>query len=299
MKIVVSQIGAREHYAVPRALHQHGMLAALVTDWYGFGYESRNGESRKQKLFQRFSVSAFQHFAGRSRAALAAHADGLPDDLVHAFPVRSLFWKWRVRRLAAQGRSHEAYLHTDAAFAAAVARLNLPPHDAFFGYSYASLEMLVAEKKRGILTILDQIDPGAAEFELVAEEMARFPQLAGPPPMFPAAYYDRNRREWELADRIVVNSEWSREALMKQGVPSQKLVVVPLAFEGERGEGRGKRGGGRQKREEIRAKRAKHRSPTSALGPRLSPLPSPLSALPPPCACSSSPKSTSAKASTT
>ena len=231
MKIVVSQIGAREHYAVPRALHQHGMLAALVTDWYGFGYESRNGESRKQKLFQRFSVSAFQHFAGRIRAALAAHADGLPDDLVHAFPVRSLFWKWRVRRLTAQGRSHEAYLHTDAAFAAAVARLNLPPHDAFFGYSYASLEMLVAEKKRGILTILDQIDPGAAEFELVAEEMARFPQLAGPPPMFPAAYYDRNRREWELADRIVVNSEWSRKALMKQGVPSHKLVVVPLAFE--------------------------------------------------------------------
>jgi len=34
-----------------------------------------------------------------------------------------------------------------SAFAAAVARLKLPPHEVFFGYSYASLEMLDAEKE--------------------------------------------------------------------------------------------------------------------------------------------------------
>ncbi len=135
-----------------------------------------------------------------------------------------------MRRLAAQGRSHEAYLQTDAAFASAVARLKLPPHEVFFGYSYASLEMLAAEKKRGVLTVLDQIDPGAVEFRLVAEEMAAS-RNAGPPPEFPAAYFDRNRREWELADLIVVNSEWTREAMIKEGVAPEKLEIVPLAFE--------------------------------------------------------------------
>jgi glycosyltransferase involved in cell wall biosynthesis len=162
---------------------------------------------------------------------LVARCDGIPDGLVRAFPFRSLLWKWRVRRLAAQGRVHEAYVQTDGAFAAAVARLKLPPHDLFFGYSYASLEMLAAEKKRGVLTVLDQIDPGAVEFHVVAEEMARFPELAGPPPVFPAAYYERNRREWALADRVVVNSEFCREALNKQGVAPEKVVVIPLAFE--------------------------------------------------------------------
>jgi glycosyltransferase involved in cell wall biosynthesis len=190
---------------------------------------------------------------------LSARAEGIPDGLVRAFPFRSLLWKWRVRRLAAQKRSHEAYLHTDSAFASAVARLKLPAHDVFFGYSYASLEMLRAEKERGVLTVLDQIDPGAMEFQLVAEEMGRFPELAGPPPEFPAAYYERNRREWDLADRIVVNSEFCREALVKQGVPAAKLFVMPLCYERELGDGRWEM--------EVREQKSEVRPPTSDLRP--------------------------------
>jgi glycosyltransferase involved in cell wall biosynthesis len=91
--------------------------------------------------------------------------------------------------------------------------------------------MLEAEKKRGVLTVLDQIDPGAMEFRLAAEEMARFPELAGPPPEFPASYYERNLREWELADVIVVNSEWSREAIVSEGADPDKIEILPLAFE--------------------------------------------------------------------
>jgi len=224
---------------VPRALHQQEMLAGLITDWYAFGRQNRKQKAEitltsdrrpLTSVICRF-VDRYVSSMIRSPSARAAHCEEIPDELVHAFPFRSLLWKWRVRRLAAQGRSHEAYLQTDAAFATAVARLKLPPHEVFFGYSYASLEMLAAEKKRGVITVLDQIDPGAVEFQLVAEEMARFPELAGPPSEFPAAYYERNRREWELADRIVVNSEFCREALVRQGVAPEKLFVMPLCYE--------------------------------------------------------------------
>ena len=34
MKWICSQIGAREHYAVPRALHKSGRLSALYTDFW-------------------------------------------------------------------------------------------------------------------------------------------------------------------------------------------------------------------------------------------------------------------------
>jgi glycosyltransferase involved in cell wall biosynthesis len=168
------------------------------------------------------------------RSALAARSEEIPDDLVQAMPLRSLWWRWKVRTAARRGTIYDGYTETDAAFAAAVARLELHPHDVFFGYSYASLEMLEAEKNRRVFTVLDQIDPGATEFRLVAEEMTRHSEIAGPPPGFPTAYYERNRREWELADVIVVNSEWTREAIVAEGADARKIEVLPLAYEAGR-----------------------------------------------------------------
>ncbi len=47
----------------------------------------------------------------------------------------------------------------------------------------------------------------------------------------PEKYFVRREREWALADRILVNSEFSRQALLQQGVSAEKLVVVPLCYE--------------------------------------------------------------------
>jgi glycosyltransferase involved in cell wall biosynthesis len=82
-----------------------------------------------------------------------------------------------------------------------------------------------------VLTVLDQIDPGAVEFRLVAEEMKRRPEIAGPPGEFPTANFDRNRREWELADVIIVNSEWTQQAIVAEGADPTKIEVLPLAYE--------------------------------------------------------------------
>jgi glycosyltransferase involved in cell wall biosynthesis len=211
---ICSQIGAREHYAIPNALYQSGRLAGLATDWYA---------PRSPVLRRLMSL--------RSKSALLARSEIIPDRLVHSFPLRSLLWKRRLSHPGRRRKYAEVLGQTDSAFAAAVAKLKLPPHDIFFGYSYGSLEMLAAEKHRGARTLLGQIDPGALECQLVAEEMSRFPELAGPPPEFPVNYYERNRQEWELADRVVVNSAFSRDALIKQGVDPLKLVVIPLCFE--------------------------------------------------------------------
>ena len=242
MKVLISQKGSREHFLAAWALHQRELLAGLVTDWYAFGKQKSEIKktekpkpsqslniSASQRLILNFSVSAFQRVLGRS--ALVARCDSIPDDLVHAFPLRSLLWKWQVRRLAAQGRIYEGYAQTDAAFAKTVAKCSIPPHDVFFGYSYASLEMLVAEKQRGVLTMLDQIDPGSVEFRIVADEMKQHPEIAGPPLEFPAAYYERNRHEWELAEIIVVNSEWTRKAIIAEGADPTKIEILPLAYE--------------------------------------------------------------------
>jgi glycosyltransferase involved in cell wall biosynthesis len=47
----------------------------------------------------------------------------------------------------------------------------------------------------------------------------------------PDSYWTSWREETQLADMIVVNSEWSRGALVQEGVAADKMKVVPLAYE--------------------------------------------------------------------
>src|SRR5208283_3833816 len=54
------------------------------------------------------------------------------------------------------------------------------------------------------------------------------------PGRMPQQYWDRRKAEWELANLVLVNSEWSRQAIIQQGVPEEKIVVVPLAIDLDR-----------------------------------------------------------------
>jgi glycosyltransferase involved in cell wall biosynthesis len=222
VKVVVAQKGAREHFLAARALHRRGSLACLLVDWY----------APKGGLGKLVGFVA-QRLGAKGRAAMAAKANEIPDALVKVNWINGLMGKWRQRVGRFKSSSQDRNLVADIAFTKAVSRTRLPHHNVFFGYSYMSLEMLEIERRQGVLTILDQIDPGPVEFRLVAEEMDKYRQLAGPAPVYPAAYYERLRREWDLADVIVVNSEWSRDALISEGVPAEKIEILPLSYEGE------------------------------------------------------------------
>jgi glycosyltransferase involved in cell wall biosynthesis len=98
-------------------------------------------------------------------------------------------------------------------------------------YSYTALEPFRYAKAHGWKTLLVQIDPGPDEERIVAEEATRVPQLAADWQAAPPEYWALWREECKLADRIIVNSEWSREGLVRGGVPSEKIAIIPLAYE--------------------------------------------------------------------
>ncbi|MEJ5310870.1 MAG: glycosyltransferase family 4 protein [Anaerolineae bacterium] len=125
---------------------------------------------------------------------------------------------------------HSGHLTVDRAFGLWVSRLVLPPHNVFFGFSYASLEALQAEKERGVFTVLEQFDLAEVHDQLVRRETLKWPDYASVPPPAPQAYFERVRQEWATADIVVVNSEWTREALVQQGVPDHKIELNPLGF---------------------------------------------------------------------
>jgi glycosyltransferase involved in cell wall biosynthesis len=98
-----------------------------------------------------------------------------------------------------------------------------------FAYSYAAEHIFEHARERGWRTVLGQIDPGPADNEIVARLHEHEDDDGWQPA--PAEYWRRWRRECELADEIVVNSNWSRESLLHAGIPKTKIRVIPLAFE--------------------------------------------------------------------
>jgi glycosyltransferase involved in cell wall biosynthesis len=46
----------------------------------------------------------------------------------------------------------------------------------------------------------------------------------------PDSYFARLDAEWNEASVVLVNSQWSRQALLEQGVDGSKIVVIPLFY---------------------------------------------------------------------
>ncbi|MGH9801245.1 MAG: glycosyltransferase family 4 protein, partial [Blastocatellia bacterium] len=85
-----------------------------------------------------------------------------------------------------------------------------------FVYSYAALSLLEFARVRGWRTVLGQIDPGLFEERIVARIYDANPQQRGSWQPAPSEYWNNWRQECALADRILVNSTWSRDALVEE-----------------------------------------------------------------------------------
>jgi glycosyltransferase involved in cell wall biosynthesis len=215
MKWLCCQLGAREHYAIPRALFSLGTLDWLVTDaWV-----------RPSSLLAKISTGSL--------------ADRFHNELsnarVLAFNSSAILFEMlaRARRLAEWetifARNRWFQRKVVGALNSQLSTLKCQP--ILLSYSYAALEPFRFAKLRGWKTLLVQIDPGPEEERIVAEEVARVPALAGEWQPAPSDYWASWRQECDLADRIIVNSEWSQEGLMRGGVSTEKLTSIPLAYE--------------------------------------------------------------------
>jgi glycosyltransferase involved in cell wall biosynthesis len=217
---ICCQLGAREHYAIPRALHAHGALTKLITEfWFPPGSE----------FLRILPASRMQDLRGRY------HPD-LPNADIKSLNRSALKFELlsRLRRRSGwtqiMARNHW-FQRKVAAYLSNYRFSVIGSQCVVFAYSYAARDIFRVAKKRGWKTVLGQIDPGPVEEQIVAEEVAREPELAAYWQPAPLEYWNLWREECELADRIVVNSEWSRACLVKAGVNSSKLFVIPLAYE--------------------------------------------------------------------
>jgi hypothetical protein len=219
---IISQIGARQHYGVPRGFVQSGNLRLMYTDaWCRFGHPLLLKGTARMRAF-----------AGR-------YHPGLPPEKVRAFTTRAIIDRnIHPPRTDSIQEGYKNWLRVGRWYSAAVGKdlagQNLDPaRDVFFGFNTACLETFAVLNDRGVTTICDQIDPGEVEEQIVADEDAKWPGWQKRPGRIPGVYWERMRAEWAAASMILVNSEWSKQALIRQGVSAGKMFIVPVAYEPE------------------------------------------------------------------
>lgn len=192
MSWICCQLGAREHYAVPRALKLGALLDELITDlWIRPGTLLHISQKR---------------LTGRFHPDLAGARVVAPNIPALTFELKASLARENGWTLIS--RRNEWFQKQ------AVAQLarNHNGNHTVFAYSYAAKKIFEFARVRGWRTVLGQIDPGPTESA-------------------PKAYWDNWRDECSLADQILVNSNWSREALIAEGVAAEKIRVIPLAYE--------------------------------------------------------------------
>lgn len=213
-KWIACQLGAREHYAIPRALHSTGKLGALLTEAW---VPPRSAWGRlRRNLRERY------------------HPD-VPPERVHACTAGAVAFEASASMRGSQG--WERILRRNEWFQHRVGRMleleKCPArqeHGTLFSFSYTAGEPFRWAKRRGWRTVLGQIDGALGEEQHIAGLHARHEGLAGNYRAAPPVYWEKWRKECDLADSIVVNSEWSRKLLELEGVDGGKIEIIPLAY---------------------------------------------------------------------
>jgi glycosyltransferase involved in cell wall biosynthesis len=196
---------------VPRMLERREKLNSLYTDIWAPWAGSVPLPGRLIRLRSRYSPEL-------GRASI--HARNVGSMLRWFAPQRGKYTDW-----IAQGQSFTEWV------VSRLRRSGLPPDSVCLGYTCASLELLRFARQRGAGAVHGQIDPGPAWYRLRKEESLRWPGAELDVEMPTSEFLDRVTAEWDVADRILVNSEHSRECLVTESVPARKIRVVPLSYE--------------------------------------------------------------------
>ena len=172
----------------------------------------------------------------RARRLTSRFHEELSDAEVYSFNGTSVLDALR-QRISRSPDAYSGFLRTGSRFSRQV-RLGMRrrkdqhwENTVFFGYDTGFLEAAAWAKDRGAACVVCQMDPSQVEVEMVREEALRWPGWSNAPVIVPDEYFAWRKAEWALADAVIVNSRWTQEALLKQGVPAEKITIIPLAYE--------------------------------------------------------------------
>lgn len=213
--VFISCMGSRERYGMPVALHKSGVLGKFFTDIY------------LPNLIA--SASKISIFPGSVRALLSRNHPALPFKKVDSQYMLGLNFRLKVRRASSLFEKQVLMCKYGSLFSRHVAK-NISVAKTYIGFSGESLEALYFCRERGIRTVVDQVDPGLYEWDLMANEIPKYPgwETSTNETRWCKSFEDRVRNELHLADEIIVNSEYSKRAMEYWGF-SKNVNILPIS----------------------------------------------------------------------
>lgn len=216
---MVAQLGARMHYAVPRALERAGRLSRLLTDFC-----ASRGPARLLRLWPpRVRPAALRRLLNRV-------PQGVAPDRIRACSRLGLSYARDFANTRTEAERVQLFLKVGRRFGRWAVAQNWGGAAGVFVYNTAGEEILAEARRRGLRAVVEQtIAPFAFERRLMLAERGRFPRwepaaVGGP---LLDEYAERERREWALADVVLCGSPFVRDAIASEGGPAEKCVVVP------------------------------------------------------------------------
>lgn len=211
------------HYAVPRALHEAGLLSRFFTDIC-----AAKGWPRLLR-----AVPPPFRTAGMKRL-LERVPHGVPAEKISAFTTFG--WAYARRRRLARSTAEAASVDLWAGntFCDLVVRQGLGDASGVYALAGAALELLRHCRRLGRTAILEQPSaPREVEAALVAREWEKFPdweERLGSNGFF-RVVGEQERSEWDSADIVLCPSDFVRHGIGSCGGPVDRCVVVPYGLD--------------------------------------------------------------------
>ena len=221
MKLIVAQLGARMHYAVPSILARANSLERLYTDIY-----SPRAFRPVLKMMSRIGLTSLRRWQGRD-------SDDIPEEKIVSLNGMGLQYYWRRRQASACNKASAAYLWAGRELCRRVINHGLGNGDGVYTFNSAGLELLRYARSQGAFTVMEQtIAPGVIEDELLTIEEMDFPQWESARSKDPhrSSMNEREQMEWEMSDLILCGSEFVSEGIRASGGPADRCHVVPYGI---------------------------------------------------------------------
>ena len=208
---------------VGKALFEKGMLKRFATTFIDRpDAKWRNTLCHFAKLFK---VNLAKELSRRA-------VTEFPLSLVANYPWREVVLNL-VGRLDKDKRPTDMVFHWGlTGFDRWVAKEALAGANAVYGYEYGCLATFQSAKQKGMARIYDVPSPEHDFVEnLLHEELAQHSELYTPYRKYTKKLQEkrtqRRRQEWELADVVIANSEFTKASYAAAGLDVNKVRVVP------------------------------------------------------------------------